>query len=43
MVKVPVQTIVLDVPPQGAITKDNVTLSVDAVVYFRVIDWSRRW
>ena len=36
MVKVPVQTIVLDVPPQGAITKDNVTLSVDAVVYFRV-------
>jgi regulator of protease activity HflC (stomatin/prohibitin superfamily) len=38
MVKVPVQTIVLDVPPQGAITKDNVTVSVDAVVYFRVVD-----
>jgi regulator of protease activity HflC (stomatin/prohibitin superfamily) len=38
MVKVPVQTIVMDVPPQGAITKDNVTLSVDAVVYFRVTD-----
>jgi regulator of protease activity HflC (stomatin/prohibitin superfamily) len=38
MVKVPVQTVVLDVPPQGAITKDNVTLSVDAVVYFRVTD-----
>jgi regulator of protease activity HflC (stomatin/prohibitin superfamily) len=38
MVKVPVQTIVLDVPPQGAITKDNVTISVDAVVYFRVVD-----
>ncbi len=38
MVKVPIQTIVLDVPPQGAITKDNVTLSVDAVVYFRVVD-----
>jgi regulator of protease activity HflC (stomatin/prohibitin superfamily) len=38
MVKVPVQTVVLDVPPQGAITKDNVTLSVDAVVYFRVVD-----
>jgi regulator of protease activity HflC (stomatin/prohibitin superfamily) len=35
MVRVPVQTIVLDVPPQGAITKDNVTLSVDAVVHFR--------
>ena len=38
MVKVPVQTVVLDVPPQGAITRDNVTLSVDAVVYFRVTD-----
>lgn len=38
MVKVPVQTIVLDVPPQGAITRDNVTLNVDAVVYFRVTD-----
>ncbi|WP_308283462.1 slipin family protein [Pseudonocardia nigra] len=38
MVKVPVQTVVMDVPPQGAITKDNVTLSVDAVVYFRVTD-----
>ncbi|OLT05636.1 hypothetical protein BJF90_00980 [Pseudonocardia sp. CNS-004] len=38
MVKVPVQTVVLDVPPQGAITKDNVTVSVDAVVYFRVTD-----
>jgi regulator of protease activity HflC (stomatin/prohibitin superfamily) len=38
MLKVPVQTIVLDVPPQGAITKDNVTITVDAVVYFRVVD-----
>jgi regulator of protease activity HflC (stomatin/prohibitin superfamily) len=38
MTKVPVQTIVMDIPAQGAITKDNVTLSVDAVVYFRVTD-----
>jgi len=38
MVKVPIQTIVMDVAPQGAITKDNVTISVDAVVYFRVTD-----
>lgn len=38
MVKVPIQTVVMDVAPQGAITKDNVTLSVDAVVYFRVTD-----
>jgi regulator of protease activity HflC (stomatin/prohibitin superfamily) len=32
------QTVVLDVPAQGAITRDNVTLTVDAVVYFRVVD-----
>jgi regulator of protease activity HflC (stomatin/prohibitin superfamily) len=38
MTKVPVQTIVMDVPAQGAITRDNVTLQVDAVVYFRVTD-----
>jgi len=38
MVKVPIQTIVMDIPPQGAITKDNVTVTVDAVVYFRVVD-----
>jgi len=38
MTKVPVQTVVMDVPSQGAITRDNVTLAVDAVVYFRVTD-----
>ena len=38
MVKVPILTKVMDVPPQGAITKDNVTITVDAVVYFRVTD-----
>ncbi len=38
MTKVPIQTVVMEVAPQGAITKDNVTLSVDAVVYFRVTD-----
>lgn len=38
MNKIPVQTIVLDVPSQGAITRDNVTVGVDAVVYFRVAD-----
>jgi regulator of protease activity HflC (stomatin/prohibitin superfamily) len=38
MTKVSVQTVVLNVPSQGAITRDNVTLDVDAVVYFRVID-----
>lgn len=38
MTKVPVQTLVLDVPSQGSITRDNVTVGVDAVVYFRVVD-----
>lgn len=38
MQKVPVQTLVLDVPAQGAITRDNVSIGVDAVVYFRVED-----
>ncbi len=38
MHKVSVQTEVLGVPAQGAITADNVTLTVDAVVYFRVLD-----
>jgi len=38
MTKVSIQTIVLDVPSQGTITRDNVTIGVDAVVYFRVVD-----
>lgn len=37
MVKVSLRTVVLDVPPQDVITKDNVSLKVNAVVYFRVI------
>lgn len=38
MAKVSTQTVVLPIPSQGAITRDNVTLDVDAVVYFRVVD-----
>src|ERR1700692_3373478 len=38
MVKVSLRTIVLDVPPQDVITQDNVSIKVNAVVYFRVID-----
>jgi regulator of protease activity HflC (stomatin/prohibitin superfamily) len=38
MTRVSLQTVVMDVPAQGAITSDNVTLKVDAVVYFRVVD-----
>ncbi len=37
MVKVSLRTIVLDVPPQDVITKDNVSVKVNAVVYFRVV------
>jgi regulator of protease activity HflC (stomatin/prohibitin superfamily) len=38
MVRVPLRTITLNVPPQDIITRDNVTARVDAVVYFRVVD-----
>jgi regulator of protease activity HflC (stomatin/prohibitin superfamily) len=38
MMKVSMQTTVIGVPAQGAITRDNVTLTVDAVVYYRVVD-----
>ena len=38
IVRVALRTIVLDVPPQDIITKDNVSVKVNAVVYFRAID-----
>jgi regulator of protease activity HflC (stomatin/prohibitin superfamily) len=38
MIKVPLRTVVMDVPPQDIITRDNVSVKVNAVVYFRVID-----
>lgn len=38
MVKVSLRTVVMDVPPQDVITKDNVTVKVNAVIYFRVMD-----
>jgi regulator of protease activity HflC (stomatin/prohibitin superfamily) len=37
MVKVSLRTVVLDVPPQDVITKDNVSVQVNAVIYFRVM------
>ena len=37
MVKISLRTVVMDVPPQDIITKDNVSLKVNAVVYFRVV------
>ncbi len=38
MVRVDLRTVAHDVPPQDVITKDNVSLKVNAVVYFRVMD-----
>jgi regulator of protease activity HflC (stomatin/prohibitin superfamily) len=38
MVKVSLRMVVMDVPPQDVITKDNVSVKVNAVVYFRVMD-----
>ncbi len=37
MVKVDLRTVTMDVPAQEVITKDNVTIKVDAIVYFRVV------
>ena len=41
MVRVSLRTVVLDIPPQDVITRDNVTVKVNAVVYFRVMDPTR--
>jgi len=41
MVRVSLRVITMDIPPQDVITKDNVTVEVNAVAYFRVMDASR--
>jgi len=41
MVRISLRTVVLDVPPQDVITRDNVSVKVNAVVYFHVMDPSR--
>ena len=38
MIRIDVRTNTIDVPKQEVITKDNVTVNIDAVVYFRVVD-----
>jgi regulator of protease activity HflC (stomatin/prohibitin superfamily) len=38
MVKISLRTVVHDIPPQDVITRDNVTVKVNAVVYFRVMN-----
>lgn len=41
MVRVDLRTITMDVPPQDVITRDNVSVKVSAVLYFRVLDPNR--
>lgn len=41
MMRVDLRTVTLDVPPQDVITRDNVTMKVNAVVYFRVVEPNR--
>src|SRR5450631_4878386 len=38
MIRISLRTVVLDVPPQDVITRDNVSVKVNAVVYFHVMD-----
>jgi regulator of protease activity HflC (stomatin/prohibitin superfamily) len=41
MIRVSMRTVTMDVPPQDVITRDNVTVKVNAVIYFRVVDPER--
>lgn len=41
LVRVSLRTVAMDVPPQDVITRDNVSVKVNAVIYFRVIDQQR--
>ncbi len=41
LLRVDLRTVVMDVPPQDVITRDNVTVKVNAVIYFRVVDPAR--
>jgi regulator of protease activity HflC (stomatin/prohibitin superfamily) len=41
MVRVSLRTVAMDVPPQDVITRDNVSVKINAVIYFRVVDAAR--
>jgi regulator of protease activity HflC (stomatin/prohibitin superfamily) len=41
LVRVSLRTVVLEIPPQEVITRDNISIKVNAVVYFRVVDPNR--
>src|SRR5512147_2815209 len=41
LLRISLRTVTLDIPPQDVITRDNISIKVNAVVYFRVIDPNR--
>jgi regulator of protease activity HflC (stomatin/prohibitin superfamily) len=41
LVRVSLRTVAMDVPPQDVVTRDNVSVKVNAVIYFRVVDQER--
>src|SRR4030067_285958 len=41
MLRISLRTVTMDIPPQDVITRDNVSIKVNAVVYFRVMDPNR--
>jgi regulator of protease activity HflC (stomatin/prohibitin superfamily) len=41
LIRVSLRTVAMDVPPQDVITRDNVSVKVNAVIYFRVVDQER--
>ena len=41
MIRVDLRTVTMDIPPQDVITRDNVSVKVSAVLYFRVLDPNR--
>ncbi|HEX2385581.1 MAG TPA: SPFH domain-containing protein, partial [Candidatus Binatia bacterium] len=41
MMRVDLRTVTMDIPPQDVITRDNVSVKVNAVLYFRVLDPNR--
>src|SRR4051794_9315935 len=41
MLRIDMRTVTLDIPPQDVITRDNVSVKINAVLYFRVVDPTR--
>src|SRR4051794_25025813 len=43
LLRVDLRTVTMDIPPQDVITRDNVSVKVNAVLYFRVLDPNKAW